>query len=157
MALITMKIRALSALLLAGTVSLVSAAPNDKETTERVSYTDKARPDTPTGDGWVELASPTPASHGREYIAVAPDAGPFVRLRIEANAGRPIVRAVRIDYTDGTQRVMRIDKVIGKQRPSYVDLRGPRRIERVVVTTEGTKKALYTVHAEPVRTDVASR
>ena len=158
MALITMMTRALSALLVAGSFSLGAAAPVDQETTERVSYKDKARVDIPTEDGWVELASPTPASHGREYIAVAPDAGPFVRLRLDADAGRLIVLAVRIDYRDGTRRTVRIDKVLAKQRPTYVDLKGPRRIERVVVTTEGSKKATYTVHAQPVRsTGVASR
>jgi hypothetical protein len=151
-----MKITTLSALFLAASVSLVSAAPRDNESTERISYTGKKRPPPPPkADAWVELASPTPCSHGREYIDVEPSSGLFVRLRIGAFVGRPIIRTVRVDYTDGKQAVVRVDSVVDRARPAYVQVRSAQ-IERVVVVSEGNSKTSYTVAAEPART-VASR
>jgi hypothetical protein len=152
---IAMTTTALSALLLALSASLVSAAPEDKETTERVSYSGKAQ-DAAADEAWVELASPTPASHGREFIQLDEDAGPFVRLRIDAVAGRPTIRTVRISYRDGKQRVVRIDKVLSA-KPAVIDLGGPKRIERLVVVTEGSKKMTYSVRGERVRNSVAAR
>jgi hypothetical protein len=54
---------------------------------------------------------------------------------------------------------VRIDKRIDKKRPAYVDLRGPKRIERLIVVTEGSKHATYTVHGTTgrFRTDIATR
>ena len=103
-----MKITSLSALLLAGAFSLVSAAPDDKETTERVSYTGKAKKDVPQADedGWVELATPTPASHGREFIFIDAQTAPLEQIRVTAAAGRPIVRSLLIEYRDHTRRVV---------------------------------------------------
>jgi len=150
-------ITALSTLLLAGTMSLGSAAPAvDRETTARVSYT-KAPARTSPDEPWIELASPTPASHGREFIQVDERSGPLARLRIDAHAGRPIVHTVRVVYTDGTQRLVRLDKVLDKTRPAYVDLRTDRQVERVIVVSEGSRKMLYTVSAEPARNHIARR
>ena len=153
-----MRITALSAILLAGASALVSAAPVDRESTERVSYTNKARraAPAPSEDGWIELASPTPASHGREYIGVA-DGVPLVRLRIAGHQGRTVVRTVRVDFKDGTSRTVRLDQVVSKDKPAYVDLRGPKRVERLVVVTERAAKAEYTVHGEPSGTGIARR
>ena len=154
-----MRITALSAMLLAGATALVSAAPVDKETTERVSYKDKARRTAPSAtddSGWIELASPTPARHGREYIGVA-DGVPLVRLRIAGHLGRTVVRTVRVDFKDGTSRTVRLDQVVSKDKPAYVDLRGPKRVERLVVVTERAAKAEYTVHGEPSGTGIARR
>jgi hypothetical protein len=106
----------------------VVSAGDDKETTDRISYGKKAGDSTvkDRDDPWVELASPTPASHGREFIIVNSETGPWVQLRIAAAAGRPRVRAIRIEYRDGSERLVRIDKLLDKKRPAYVDLRGPR-------------------------------
>jgi hypothetical protein len=155
--------RCLGACFVAALVSLVSAAPADKETTERVSYKGKAGARTdapPKGDGeWVELADPTPANHGKEYISVGSNAGTFTRLRLDASKGRPIIMAVRIDFKTGKSRVVHLQVVLDKKkRPSaYVDLGGPREIQQVVVTTDPVSKATYTVHAEVGHAGVASR
>jgi hypothetical protein len=158
---IAMKITVLSAVLVAGAVSLVSAAPEKKESTERVSYTEKGKRDTPKAspdtEGWIELATPTPASHGREFIFVDEAVAPIEQLRITATANRPIVRSLRIEYRDGTQRVVRLDKVVDAKHPAYVDLRGPKRIERVTVVSEGSSKATYALHGAPARSGVATR
>jgi len=154
-----MRITALSAMLLAGATALVSAAPVDNETTERVSYTGKTQRAAPAtnDDGWIEIASPTPASHGREYIEVDGSAGPLVRLRIAGHRGRTIVQTVRIDFQNGKSRTVRIDRVVSKDKPAYVDLRGPQRVERVIVATERAPRAEYTVQAEPAGGAVARR
>lgn len=154
-----MRITALSAMLLAGATTLVSAAPGDNETTERVSYKDKARRDAPTTDaeGWIELATPTPASHGREYIEIDRSTGPLVRLRIGAAHGRTLVQTVRIDFPDGKSRTVRVGKLVSKTKPAYVDLRGPRHVVRVVVTTGRGTRAEYTLHGEPAGGPVAHR
>ncbi len=147
-----MKTPALLAVLVAGSSSLVAAAPAPRESTARVSYTDLNPPapdDAGAQDGWIELASPTPASHGREFITVEGD-NSFTRLRIAAATGRPIVRTVRVYYKDGTSRVVRVDKVLDKRRNSVaiVDLRGAHAIDQVIVNTERDSKGTYTVHAE---------
>lgn len=155
-----MKIRALSALLLlGGTVSFASATPEKTETTERVSYSDKTRRAAPQkdDDGWLELATPTPASHGREYIIVDAGLAPIIQLRLTAAAGRPIVRALTIDFRDGSRRVVRLDKTLDSKHPAYVDLREPKRIARVTVVSEGPKKATYALHGAPASGGVATR
>ena len=154
-----MKIPALSALFLGLAVSLVSAAPEKKESTERVSYTGtgkKAAARVVALEDWMELASPTPCSHGREYIQIDDKSPVFTRLRIQAVTGRPIIRSVRVQYADGTERVVRIDQVIDAKRPVYVELRGTP-LERVVVVSEGSAKTTYSVSAAPVRDHVATR
>jgi hypothetical protein len=156
-----MKTAWLSAFLVAGFQLPVSAAPEDKETTERVSYTDRAerdaaRDDAADTDGWVELADPTPASHRRTFITVDGEAGPYTRLKIVADSGSPKIERVRIHFADGTERVVKLGKQLAK-RPTYVDLGGPRQIERLVVDSVGPKRATYSVHGEHVRGAIATR
>jgi hypothetical protein len=153
----------LGAGLVAGLVTPVSAAPDDTETTERVSYKDKDAaskevPPTPDGE-WVELADPTPANHGREYISLGAAAGTFTRLRVDASQGRPIVKAIRIDFTTGKSRIVNLQIVLDKKkrRSAYVDLKGAREIRQIVVITDRASKGLYTINAEVGQDGVASR
>lgn len=149
---IIMKILLLSAALVAGAPTAVTAAPADNESTERVSYNGRDRRD---ASSWTELASPTPASHGREYIAVD---GRYTLLRVDAVAGRPSVRAVRIRYKDGTERAVRIDRVLGtRAAPSaYIELRGLKEIDHLVVIT-ARSRATYAVYATASPSTVATR
>ena len=140
-----------TALLVAATTSLVSAAPADKESTERVSYN--------TGEsdaGWIELADPTPANHGRTFVVLDDNTKPLVRLRLAANAGKPLIHTVRVDYKDGSSRVIRVEKRLAK-KPELLDLRGPRKIHCITVVSEGNAKAKYTLHGEPPPQAVARR
>jgi len=145
-----MKILAISGLMLAAAASVVSAAPAKEETGERVSYSEER----PSDEGaWVELASPTPASHGREVIMVE---GRFTQLRIDAHKGRPIVKSVKVVYEDGSSRTKRINTTLGAKRPSaIVDLTGAD-VNHIVVITERKSKATYTVSASKT-TGVAAR
>ena len=150
-----MKIIAVFAALL-GAAGPLSAAPEDHEPTGRIRHT-VGEPRPSRDDAWIELASPTPASNGREFIEIDASYGPFVRLRLDATAGRPTVRSVRVEYTDGTHRVIDIGKVLDRQHPVYVELQGSKRIERVIVVTWGTKQATYSVRGAPARGGFAFR
>src|SRR5262245_49855567 len=154
-----MRITALSAMLLAGATALVSASPVDNETTERVSYTGKPRRAAPAtnDDGWIEIASPTPASHGREFIEVDADTGPLVRLRIACHTGRTIVQTVRVDFQDGKSRTIRLDQVVSKDKPAYVDLRGAPRGGRVIGAAGRAPRAEYIVRGDPAGGAIARR
>src|SRR5688572_24226307 len=103
-----MKIIAISGLLLVGVVSVVSAEPAKTETAERVSYTTKETAES-RDDDWTELASPTPAKHGRTFITVE---GRYTQLRIAPHKGRPIVKTVRVVYADGKQRTFKVKKPV---------------------------------------------
>jgi hypothetical protein len=142
-----MRIPALTFVFLVAAGSLVSASPA-RESTERISYTHKARAlaQAEVEPGWIELASATPASNGREFIAVGPGAGSFTRLRITAASGRPRVRAVRVDYEDGSRKTYEIGKVLGaRARPVYVDLRGSREVEQIIVFSDRASHGTYVV------------
>lgn len=154
---IVMKTTALVLLLVAGSAQATpQTKEQDRESTARVTYNEKAKRPA-VSDDWIAVATPTPASHGREYITVDPDLGAFVRLRIDASAGRPIVRSVRVDFRDGKSRVFAIDRAVEKGKPAYVDLRGAKQIERIVVVSEGSPKASYAVFGAPNTGTVATR
>lgn len=142
-----MRIAALTSFLLAGTLSLVSAAPVRDETTRRISYSDRkpAAPRPPDDQpGWIELASPTPASHGREFIVVGADAGTFTQLRLTAASGRPGIRAVRVDYQDGKRQTFEVEQVLSaRRRPAYIDLRGAHELKQIIVMTDRSSVGSY--------------
>lgn len=135
-----MRTTAITFVVLTSAASLVSATPAREETTERISYNEHAKPPQTAAagePGWIELASPTPASHGREFVMVGSDAGTFTQLRVTAAAGRPEIHAVRVDYADGSHKVFHVDRVLaGKKATAYLDLRGPHELKQIVVTTD---------------------
>jgi hypothetical protein len=47
--------------------------------------------------------------------------------------------------------------VVSKRRAALVDLKGSRKIERIVVDTRGSKKSTYTIHGEADQPAVATR
>ncbi|HSR97445.1 MAG TPA: hypothetical protein VLM79_10365 [Kofleriaceae bacterium] len=145
---------------LVGAGSLVSASPVREENTERVSYnerrTNAAKPK--AEPGWVELASATPASHGREFVEVGADAGAFTQLRLSAASGRSGIRAVRVDYQDGSRRTFEIERVLApKSRPVYVDLRGSRELRQVIVMTDRDSRGSYRLEGNTLEASVANR
>lgn len=144
------------------TTSVATAEPKQRETSGRISYTGKQEwPTTTHRDGdVVELASPTPAKHGKEFIEVGPDAGAFSQLRVDAHQGTVIVRRVRIDYADGKSQVVNVEKTLNKHNPSATIIlaRGPRQIDSVIVMTAQETNGSYSlsgVISSP--TGVASR
>ncbi len=147
-----MRTSAIAAFLLAGLTATVAAQPDKKETVERVSLIDVGK-DAPEAtlpaddDGWVELADPTPTKHGKVFISVGAGAGTFSKLRLDAAKGKPYVKMVKIDFKDGPSRVVRLGKSLSKTKPTYVDLRGAREIQQIVVYGEPKSNGTYTVHA----------
>ena len=145
---------------LVGAGSPVSASPVREESTERVSYNERhANAVKPNAEpGWVELASATPASHGREFVVVGADAGAFTQLRLTAASGRSGIRAIRVDYQDGSRRTFEIEKVLSpKSRPVYVDLRGARELRQVIVMTDRDTRGSYRLEGNTNETGVATR
>jgi len=137
--------------------------PSD-ETTARVRYSDdrasapgdeEKTSSTERGDGWIELASATPASHGKEIIAVD-EARPVTVLRLTAASGRPYVSAVRIETKDGRRKAFVVDRPVGK-RPVEIDLKGAHDIAQVVVVSDRTSAGAYVVEARTQPDGVASR
>lgn len=148
-----MKILAISVLMLAAAAFDVSAAPAKEETGERVSYSDAKSASKDDAD-WVEIASPTPASHGREFVSVEAS---YNLLRIDAHKGRPIVKSVKVVYDDGKSKTIRIGRVLGGKHPTaYVALTGAA-VHHIVVNTERKSKATYTVSASRTTGAVATR
>src|SRR5579859_6756802 len=98
-----MKTSALFTLILVGVVGTAAAQHEPAEPSGRVSYTDtatQAKPAAAQQTGEVQLADPTPANHGTEFIVVGKDAGSFSQLRLAATNGKVIVRRVRIFFAD---------------------------------------------------------
>ena len=158
-----MRISVSSLLFLATAAATVSAAPAREETMERISYSGRARSPTkpdadPASPGWVELASATPASHGREFIEVGADAGAITQLRLTAASGRPGIRVVRVEYKDGGRRTFEVDQVLGaKRRPAYLDLRGAHELREIVVTTDRSSQGSYILEGNTGDTGAAGR
>lgn len=134
-------------------------APKPDEASGRVSYVEpkngtEAKTEAPRATGeWVEVATPTPASHGNEFIMVGDDAGSFSQLFITPAKGTTIVRRVRVYFTDGTNKKYTVDTAINKKgrKMAIVDFKAPRHIHHIVVSTEYGKGeyAVYGASASP--------
>src|SRR6267142_105263 len=121
-----MRIPWVFAIVLVGGSTIAAAQPKPKENTERLSYNERTKPpkhDSPRTGDWVQLATPTPASNGTEFVVVGRDAGAFSRLRIDPSDGKVIVRRVRIYFEDGKEKLVTMNKVIDAARnnPALID------------------------------------
>lgn len=156
----------ISTLILVGLTATAAAQPKQEETSGRVSLKEddarrKARdsqaPRAPAD--WVELATPTPASHGTEFVMVGKDAGGFGKLRLDAVKGVVPVKTVRVVFTDGTAKSYRLGKRLdAKRQPSlYVDLPTTATIEQIVVTTDPRARGEYAVYGSGTGGVVADR
>jgi hypothetical protein len=149
-----MKIPAVFALVVVSAATVASAQPKQEENNERLSYKDdkpldRAAPAEHDGD-WVQLATPTPARHGTEFIEVGKEQGQFAQLRLDATAGSVIVRRVHIYFEGGKQKVVDVDQVVRAHgRVAHIDLGSPKAIERMVVTTEPQGHGSYEIFASP--------
>ena len=139
-----MRSSALFTMVVAGAVGVASAQPRHEETSARVGHSEEG-PRRPAD--WVELASPTPAAHGTEYIVVGGgETGYFSHLRIDAIKGKTILRKVKVFFSDGTTKTKRIDRTIRGEKFVQIDLGDAKAIDQVVVTTAHTN-GTYTVFA----------
>lgn len=140
----------LFALMVAGSVTAASAEPKQEEISERVSLNENAdqKTDVRQPGEWVELATPTPAKHGTEFIMVGENAGTFSKLRIDGTTGRTNVVRVKVYFADGEAKTVRLDRALHptRDRSAFVDLGEPRLIDRVVITTETHTKGKYALY-----------
>lgn len=107
------------------------AAPKQEENGERVRLDDKKSAKTvdtvASAADWIELASPTPAKHGTEFVMVGKRAGSFTRLRLDAAKGKTIVRTVKIYFDDAKPKTVQVDTILSGS--SQVDVHRARRSE----------------------------
>lgn len=120
----------------------VAAEPKPEEDIERVSYTTPAPKPKPTPE-WVELATPTPARNGIEYIPIAKSAGRFSQLRIDASRGVVYVYEIAIQYADGKQQTIRLDRRLDAKHPISVDVTAGKPIDTIVVKTDRDSNGSY--------------
>ena len=126
-----------------------SAEPKQEETSGRVRLDDKQnkKADEPRQPGdWVELASPTPAKHGTEFVIVGKDAGAFAKLRIDPAKGKTIVRKLKVFFVDGGVKTVQLDKVVSQGKPALVQLGDAKTIDRIVITTETHTNGQYAIY-----------
>ena len=140
-----MRSSALFTVVLVGAGAIASAQPRQEETSGRVGHNEK-EPRRPAE--WVELASPTPASHGTEFVVVGgEETGYFSQLRIDASKGRTIVRKVKVFFSDGMIKTKRIDRSISGEKFVQIDLGEAKAIDRIVITTDAHTDGRYAVYA----------
>jgi hypothetical protein len=152
----------LFALIILGSGAAASAEPKQEETSGRVSLNEKDVKNSEShrqSSDWVELATPTPAKHGTEFIIVGKDAGSFSKLRIDAAKGRTVVHKVRIFFGDGNTKTVLLDRSLTRngQRSAVIVLGAPKAIDRVVITTETHTRGMYSVHGSAGGRVVVSR
>jgi len=145
-----MRSSALFTVIVLGVATAASAEPKQEETSGRVRLNDdeNRKADTPRQPGdWVELASPTPAKHGTEFVIVGKEAGAFAKLRIDPAKGKTIVRKVKVFFANGKVKTVQLDKVVSqKSKPLMVELGDPKLIDQIVVTTETHTKGQYAIY-----------
>jgi len=137
---IAMKSSALFTLILVGAVATASAQPEPAEPSGRLSYTETGAAAKPAAaqqaGGEVQLADPTSANHGTEFIVVGRDAGTFSQLRLAATNGKVIVRRVRIFFDDGEQQAVNVDSVLDGKKGAILNLKAAKPIDHITVSTE---------------------
>ena len=143
-----MRSSALFTVVLVGAGTVASAQPRQEETSGRISYKQQTPAPPRRPAQWVQLATPTPARHGTEFIVIGKDAGYFSQLRVSAVQGSTVVRRVKVIFADGTTKTMEVDRSIGGQRSAQIDLREAKAIDRVVVTTDATNGE-YAIYGAP--------
>jgi hypothetical protein len=98
---------------------------------------------------WVPLADHYSATGNEQAITVGIGAGRFHRLRIEAERGRPFLRALDVRFRDGSHQHITLDRMLRAGESTVVDLNGgDRAIERILVRTQSDPRAAYTIMAE---------
>ncbi len=146
--------------MLSSAVATGQPVPKHEHDNARVGYTDKNKQSkSPPPRDRVELASPTPTSHGKEFFVLGANLGPFTRIELEGVDGRIDVRRVTIAYDDGTTQQFSLDRRLAKDTIAVIRLGEPRAIDQIVITTDTApagKYMLYGVHGSS-EDGVASR
>jgi hypothetical protein len=118
---------------------------------------DNATPNDAPRSHRVQLATPTPASNGTEYIPVGRDSGQFAQLRIELSHGHVYLTTVAVRFGDGHVQTVAIERWLDDAHPlATFDLARASWIDTVIVTTDRDAHGSYAVFAtRPQPTQVA--
>jgi hypothetical protein len=87
---------------------------------------------------WVELADNVQNDRQRVFIPVGRQAGRFEKVLFDVDRGSVLVRQIVVQFANGRDQRIRVDRYIGaRQGGLVIDLNGRRRaIQRVIVYTE---------------------
>lgn len=110
----------------------------------RTSYT-HADPPAPA-DGWTQLATPTPARYGREFIEVGPNVGPLDRLKIAASDGDVHVDHVEVFFTNGTHQDIAVKRTLAPKQHAELALQDAGQIDHLVVVTSRHSEGDYEIY-----------
>jgi hypothetical protein len=155
-----MRLPTLFTIIIVTMTTTAAAEPKQEETSGRVSLNEKSdkKADAPRQPGdWIQIASPTPAKHGTEFVIVGKEAGYFAKIRVDGAKGKTIVRRVRVFFTDGKVKNVQLDKTLTQGKSALVDLGDPKAIDRVVVTTETHTSGEYAIYGSSGGGVVGSR
>lgn len=136
--------------------AVATAQPKPEENNERISYNGDNKPAAQVRER-VELGSPTPANHGKEFFVVGPEIGKLRRLELEATTGKVDVRRITIAFDDGTTKQFTLDRTVGKDSIAVIDLGGVRQVAQIVVTTDRAPNGKYMLYGVSGSSGVASR
>ncbi len=119
---------------------------------------DDATPNDGTQPRRVQLATPTPASNGTEYIPVGRDSGQFAQLRIELTHGHVYLTRVAVRFGDGHVQNVAMERWLDDAHPqATLDLARAAWIETVIVTTDRDAHGSYSVFATRARPGEVAR
>lgn len=158
---IAMTIRRVFAIVVLAMATTAAAEPKPEENNGRIRYGDDegahaTKPASQT-EGWIVLATPTPAKHGTEFVVVGKDQGMFGKLRLDAK-GTVMLRRVKVYFDDGSQKTFALDRMLDAKRPfTEIDLGTPKPIDRVVVTTDAQTTGEYAIYGSSSAGAVAGR
>jgi hypothetical protein len=155
-----MRLPTLFTVIVVAAATSASAEPKQEETSGRVSLNEKSDPkaDAPRQPGdWVEIASPTPAKHGTEFVIVGKEAGYFSKLRVEGAKGKTTVRKLKVIFADGSVKNVSLGKTLVRGKSTLVDLGATKAIDRIVVSTETNTTGEYAVYGSAGGGVVGSR
>lgn len=128
----------------------MATADTPKQETEvgRVDLDQQAKPPPRAPSQWLQLATPTPAKHGTEFVMVGAQQGSFSRLRIDAAKGRTVVKSVRVVFADGSAKTYRVNQTLSDKGRwfTFVDLGTTKPITQVSVTTDRTTGGQYALY-----------
>lgn len=106
---------------------------------------------------WIEVATPTPARHGTEFIGVGAQAGPLATLRITPSSGRVIIMKVKVVFEDGKPFVLKRRAILDARRKAFVvELDEPRLIHHIEVTTDTRTDGAYAVFGSATQQTVSA-
>lgn len=135
-------------------VPLEQTQPHHDVSMGRTSYTHADSP--APADGWTQLATPTPARYGREFIEVGPNIGPVNRLKIAASDGDVRVEHVEVFFSNGTHQDIAVKRTLSPKQQTVLDLNDSGQIDHLVVVTSQHSEGDYELYGSSAA-PVASR